>query len=280
MKTILVCTDYSPAARSAASYAVALADCLKARIVLLHAFLPEPAIVTDPAVITSEEDLRKLNEHQLMHEVTRLHAPAALQLSTVSWQGDAVDAIMNVARTWNADLIIMGMKASGKNIRKVLGSTVTSVVRISNVPVLIVPENTPFEKPTAVALAWESDAAADTNPALLEELRTIGDVFDAAVYLVHVSKNVYKAAYAVLNRPFRLQRLLWPLETELKNLHGKDLAKVLTDFVQENDVKMLVMLPRKHSLLERLFMASNTRHLIFEATVPILVLPGIKKGDY
>lgn len=276
MKTILACTDYSSAARNAASYAVAMAVSLKARLVLVNAFLPEPAIVTDPAVITSREDLRKLNESQLTHEVARLHAPPALQISSVSLQGNAVNAIMSVAKAWKADLIITGMKSSGKNIRRVLGSTVTSLVRTSKVPVLVVPEGTSFEKPSSIALAWESDADVDTNAALLEQLKLIGDAFGSAVYLVHVSRNAYKAAFAVLNRPFRLQQLLWPLKPELENLHGKDLAAVLSGFVSENDIKLLALLPQKHSMLERLFMVSATREMIFESTVPVLVLPGIE----
>lgn len=281
MKTILVCTDYSTAARNAASYAVALALSLKARLVMFHAYLPEPVVVTDPAII-SKEDLRKLNESQLTHEVARLHAPQDLQISTVSWQGNAVDSIISVAKSWNADLVVAGMKSSGKNMRRVLGSTVTSLARLFSIPMIIVPENTPFEQPAAIALAWELDAAAETDKdkSLLEILRTIGEVFGSAVYLVHVSKNVYKAAFAVLNKPFRLQRLLWPLNTELENLHGKDLAVVLRDFIVEHEINMLALLPQKHSLLERLFMVSATRELIFETTVPILLLPGVAASSF
>lgn len=278
MKTILVCTDFSPAARNACSYAASLADSLKARLVLMNAWQLEPVVVTDATtVIASADDMRQLNEDQLKHEVIRLHAPHDLQVVTNSREGFPVNTILQAAEDWHATIIVTGMKASGKNIRRVFGSTVSGLVHKSNIPVIVVPEFASFQKPANIALAWQSDAAPDSDPAMLGALHMIGERFNSAIYLVHVSKNKYKEAFAVLNKPFRLQRMLKELQTELENIHGKDLGNVLSEFIWDNDIQMLALLPHKQSLLDWLFIASDTRKLVFESTVPILVLPGIKQ---
>lgn len=275
MRTIIACTDFSPAARSAMFYAAALADSLKARLVLVSAYLPEPVIITDTAIIATTEDLHKVNEDQLKHEVSILHAPHDLPVVIHSREGNAVDMILEAAENWHAGMIVTGMKISGKNMRRIFGSTVTELVRKSKWPVIVVPENASFEKPSTIALAWESDIVKDTDPVLLSALQLLGDTFHASLFLVHVSRNEYKEAFAVLNRPFKLQSMLKTLQPELENIHGKDLAKVLGEFIWENEVKMLALIPHKHSLLERMFLASSTKKLVFESAVPVLVLPGI-----
>ena len=245
---------------------------------MLSAYQLEPVIVTDiSTVVATVDDLRKLNEEQLKHEVTRLHAPLNLQVVTNSREGFPVNTILQAAEEWQASIIVAGMKATGKNIRRVFGSTVTGLVHKSHIPLIVVPENTSFEKPSNIALAWQSDAAPETDPALLEILRVIGEKFNSAVYLVHVSKNIYKEAFAVLNKPFRLQRMLKELQPALENVHGRDLGKILSEFVWENDIQMLALMPHKQSLLNWMFIASDTRKLLFESTVPILVLPGIRQ---
>ncbi|WP_127127436.1 universal stress protein [Pseudoflavitalea rhizosphaerae] len=277
MKTILVCTDFSPAARNACSYAASLADSLKARLVLINAWQLEPVVVTDISrVIVPADEMRQRNEDLLKQEMVRLHALRDLQVVTSSREGFPVQTILQAVEEWDAGIIVTGMKAAGKNIRRVFGSTVTGLVHKSNIPVIVVPEHASFQQPSNIALAWQSDAASDTDPALLEVLQMIGEKFHSAIYLVHVSKNKYREAFAVLNKPFRLQRMLKELQPELENIHGKDLGKVLSEFVRENDIQMLALMPHKQNLLDWLFMASDTRKLVFESIVPILVLPGIK----
>lgn len=274
MKTILVCTDFSPAARNASFYAAQLARALNARMVMVNAFQPESVVLTEIPVIIGSERIHEIADKELKHEVARLQPAPGLQMITHSQEGFPIDVILNAADEFEADIIVAGSKATGKNIRRVFGSTVTGLARRTKRPLIVVPEHISFVNPSHIALAWESDASLETDPHLLDAIKEIADRFDSSVYLVHVSKNVYKEAFAVLNRPFRLQRLLYSLAPEVKNIHGKDLGNALNEFIKDNNVDMLAMLPHKHSLLERFFMASATRELVFESSIPVLVLPG------
>ena len=46
------------------------------------------------------------------------------------------------------------------------------------------------------------------------------------------------------------------------------------EFVLQYKVDMLVLLPHRHSVIENLVKSSITRKLIFDAYLPLLLLPG------
>lgn len=60
----------------------------------------------------------------------------AVQTTVLS--GEAYVEIIRYARRVNADLVVLGRVGAGRSIRKVLGTTAARVVRMSDVPVLLV----------------------------------------------------------------------------------------------------------------------------------------------
>jgi nucleotide-binding universal stress UspA family protein len=64
-------------------------------------------------------------------------------------EGDPAETILNSAREWNADLIVIGSDSRGRLAHFLLGSTADSVIRKASCPVLSV---------RAAALVREEDA--------------------------------------------------------------------------------------------------------------------------
>jgi nucleotide-binding universal stress UspA family protein len=58
-------------------------------------------------------------------------------------RGDAAPAILSAARQVGADLIVMGTRGRGALARALLGSTTTTVLRDTTVPVMVVPPAMP-----------------------------------------------------------------------------------------------------------------------------------------
>ena len=54
-------------------------------------------------------------------------------------EGKPSKEIVNIANTWNADLIVMGTQGKSGLKRLLMGSTAENTLRLSNVPILIVP---------------------------------------------------------------------------------------------------------------------------------------------
>lgn len=275
MKTIFVATDFSPAAHNACMHGAELARAFNARMILFSAYQQVPVAVTEtPAIITSE-DMQKLVREQLEMEVHEIKRSAPVTIETVCNEGFATDSILQAAKEHKADLIITGMKGSGKGIRKVLGSTVTALMRKTTIPLMVVPEEAPYKRLDTIALANESDAEPDTDPHLLDSLREIGERFQSKLYLVRIAKNKFREMYEVFNRPFRLTRMVRTLDPVYESMEGKDIPQALNAFIDFYHINMLAMLPHKHSLLERLFTRSATNSMVFEIHIPLLILPDL-----
>ncbi len=272
MKTILVATDFSDAAHNASLYATELAKAFNARVVLFNAYDQVPVPVSEIPVLTIEE-MGIRAERKLKNEKQLLTARNWLPIETLSKPGIASQSILQAVKEANADIIIAGMKNTGTAIRRFFGSTVTALAKKLPVPLLIVPEGIPFIKISTIALANESDVDPDSDPHLLDALREIGERFHSKLYLVRVAKNRFREAYEVLNRPFKINKMVRTLDPVYECIEGKDIPEALNDFIEAYNINLLALLPHQHKLLERWFYSSITRSMIFESQIPLLIIP-------
>jgi nucleotide-binding universal stress UspA family protein len=73
-------------------------------------------------------------------EALALHGPGSERVSAAVTFGDAPDAILALAETVDAELIVMGRRGAGALRAAVLGSTVSTVLQGAHCPVLVVSE--------------------------------------------------------------------------------------------------------------------------------------------
>jgi len=272
MKTILIATDFSVAAYNAALYAAELAKAFNARLILFNAYEQAPLPVSEIPVLTSE-DMGTRAKRGLQNEKQLLTKGNGLRVETSSRPGLAASCILQAIEENKADIIIAGMKKNDQAVRRFFGSTVTALLKKLSVPLLVVPEDATFRNISAIALAIESDAAPDSDPHLLDILRETGERFHSKLYLVRVVKNRFQEAYEVLNRPFKINKMVRTLDPVYECIEGKDVPQALTEFTEAYHIDLLALLRPQHTLLERWFIKSTTRAVIFESPVPLLILP-------
>ena len=141
---LLVPTDFSPTSEIALQYAIDIAPA-GASLHVLHvvdeagqlAAYPEGMYVDLPAL---QADLVAEAELQLAALMTRV-APNDLNVTTEAVIGRPVTRIVGVAKSRNADLIVMGTHGRGALAHLMLGSVAERVVRSAQCPVLTVRDN-------------------------------------------------------------------------------------------------------------------------------------------
>ena len=272
MKTILVATDFSTAAHNASLYAVELARAFNARIILCNVFQQVPVPVSEIPVITMEEMAVRV-ERQLKEEKKLLSEGNDVPIELFFKPGIADRIILKAVTEKGADIIIAGMKKDNVTIRHIFGSTVTQLVKNLEVPMLVVPEEITYTSISTIALANENDVAPDSDARLLDTLRLLGERFHSKLYLVRIAKDRFHEAYEVLNRPFKISRMVKTLDPIYECIVGKDVPEALKDFTSGYKINLLALLTHKHDFWERLFIKSTTRAMIFETPVPLLILP-------
>ena len=141
-KTIVVGTDGSPTADGAVATAASLAQSWGAKLHLVTAFKQSksevpagsarsPATDTTAGVTTHQEAANEVSERALSSWAKGLEA------ETHAVNGDAVSAILDVAKAVDADLVVVGSKGM-HGARRVLGSVPNSVSHSAPCAVLIV----------------------------------------------------------------------------------------------------------------------------------------------
>ncbi|HUJ82331.1 MAG TPA: universal stress protein [Candidatus Acidoferrales bacterium] len=137
-KQILIAVDDSEFAAQAVDVAVGLAKPLKAKIGFVHVFNPSVgpgttwSVPADRVMEMSEQAARRVLSGFQERAATRSKVPEFLE------SGDPASKIVDVAKSWPADLIVMGSHGRGKIGGLLLGSVSQGVLSHAPCPVLVV----------------------------------------------------------------------------------------------------------------------------------------------
>lgn len=176
---IVCATDFSPRANAAARVAGTLARLSGGSVELLHIADPLRGEFFGPLGSTGEfqESIRREAEEGLVAgaaELTRTGVSVTTQLI----EGSVDTAILDRARTIDADLIVMGAKGRSAVARYFLGSGADRTVRRTDRPVLIVPpgvESLPVDigrsRPLRLVVALDGRVAGEAAIGFARTLR-------------------------------------------------------------------------------------------------------------
>ena len=142
--SILVGTDGSDTATTAVRYAIDLARELGARLQMVSAYEPVPAERLVKEGLEAPKDLEwTVNPREdvlaLLEDASNeARGVGVAEVQTFARQGDAADAILDVAEEQRTDLIVVGNKGMTGDKRFLLGSVPNKVSHHAPCSVLIV----------------------------------------------------------------------------------------------------------------------------------------------
>jgi nucleotide-binding universal stress UspA family protein len=274
---ILAPTDFSPAANNALNYAVGLAKEIGAKLYVLHAYrIPAVADTAYPiggmypeGMVDMEDVQKEINAEMEKIKTDYLYSPD-LKFETITESGFAQESILEYVDKLDIDLIVMGTRGSNA-LQELFGSTTSHIINNTKVPILVIPREVSFEKVDNIVLA--TDYKKSHKPETYDMLLTMVDIFHADVDVLHVRQEVSKMSGDELDAGEELDRILKKTRHSYHyNLENENVNEGIEKFLQDHQSSMLAMVPRKHSLIDRLIHGSKTQHMIFHTQKPLLVL--------
>lgn len=273
MKTILIATDYSPAADNALEYAAALARYSRARLVIFNAFqLPPPTSTASMAVpgINKQLTENRARLQSLASRVSQFHGIETEWVTNISY---VEEELGKQAERHMADLVVMGMKGESLD-RRLFGSATTSVIGRAKYPVLVVPENISFNGIARILFAC--DYKYLTGNSKLRFLKNLSRDFNAQVQVFHVDKPV-EAVMAGNSTPgpvnTNMEQLLRNVQHSYRDLEEEDVIRGIEQGIHDFNADLLVMVPHRPGFWDMIFNKSNTRKMALRTPVPLLALP-------
>lgn len=271
MNTILVPTDYSTSAENATEYAIDLATQLGSKIILFHAYhLPIIAAEVPTPLVFDYEHIEKENLNRIQkakNDIVFKHP--TLRIDYELGVGFSGDEIISMAETKKPDLIVMGLRGMSAAEEFLIGSTSATIVRKANCPVLIVPEKARFIKLDTVVFACDYNEEF-IDEVSWEKVKNFLKKFNSKVYVLTIVKP--GELIHQVNASSKIKYHLDDIQHSLHFLQSDDVTEGIANFSKEKKADMLIMLPKRHNALGRIFHRSNTKKMIFHTDIPVLTV--------
>lgn len=148
-KRLLVAVDGSRQADWATDVAVRLARDLDASVRLVYVEPVHPMDYGELCYVFDHLQETRLQAAEAILRVAQSRFGDGTDVTSIQRGGDTATEIVNTARRWGADFIIMGTRGRGRLARFTLGSTAESVIRLATCPVITVSHAPPLRSARA-----------------------------------------------------------------------------------------------------------------------------------
>ena len=276
MKSILLPTDFLPASYNAAQYAIAFAKQFNSTEIILYnsymAILPDNP-ETANFIIPDAEELRSISDEGLKKFKSTMENEntAGIEFKTISDYNTIKNGIIDTGKEQNVELIIMYVSTIKDKIDEVLiGSTALSVAKESEIPVLILPEEVSFKHINRILFACDLKKVRETTP--VDSIKKILDVTKASLFVLHVEADANDFKGNLAAETLTLDDLLGGYNPEYVYAEDKDFNHAINRFVTNNNIDLVITIPKKHGWFEGIFKHSHTKDLAFHTQVPLLAI--------
>jgi len=271
MKTIIVPTEFTAASQDAVQFAVDMALHIHATILLLHVYqvpvviseVPVSPLTTDEIKNTSEEKLAELKE-----EIDK-KVSFKINVITEARPGNIADELHVVCKTFKPFAVVMGNCQSGKLERMLFGSAALSAIHHLETPVLIIPPGARFKPVQKIGLAY--DFRHFVPDAQQKEIRSIVNEFNAELHILNVDHNMHGKPENRENT-FLLHRTIADLNPQYHFIDRESIEEGLSELVEQHNIDFMIIIPRKHKLMEALFRKSHSDQMTLHTHIPLMAI--------
>jgi nucleotide-binding universal stress UspA family protein len=271
MKTIIVPTDYSPAATNAVNYAADMALAIKADLVLVHVYQIPIAVGDMPLALVSVEEMQKSEEERialLKADVEHITS-GKINVTTETRLGSIIDELENICNSTKPFAIIMGTTGLSAIERTLYGSTTLSVIKHLTRPVICVPKGKEYGAGIKkIGFACDLQDVEDFTP--FEQITHFVKELNAELHILNVEHQEPKPDHA--EQTAILGTAISEMNPQFHFIDHKDIEDGINEFAEENNLDLVIAIPKKHKLLEKLFKPSSTKQLVFESHIPVMCI--------
>lgn len=279
MKKILVPTDFSPTAERAFLYAIDLAKRSGAAVVLYHVYEPLESEFIDNLTRKRLYNEQMGQELQLQLErLCRKLVPedSAVEVLPVLGRSPLIDNVLGYSEHHAIDLICMGTQGAGGLKRVLVGSNAANIIRQSDIPVLLIPEKFDWKVPEQII--YFTDCLAPDRAAF-DSVIGLANLYGASITVAHFIRGTagttdlenesgfFKAYAQQLTADYPVQ----PIRFEL--IKTTSIVMALEQLHLQLPYDLLVMVRREKHFLQRLFVESFTKNMLYTSSQPLLVIP-------
>lgn len=270
---ILVPVGFSEQSLAALKQACLIAKIKKSEVTILSV-IEEQSKISSLLIDNPIEDIRNKVKDKL-DEISELHSSKfSVKVDSVVASGKIYEQIVEVSSMINANLIVMGTNGSPKGvIKKFIGSNAERVVRLSNIPVITIKENTSTENFDNIILPL--DLGKETKEKVTFAIE-YARYWNSTIRIVSVFlkdntnekniliKNLNQVSNFISNAGVKCTSEL--IEGEKK----QSLGDFVINYEKKFDSDLIIIMTKKEELALSNNLSVTARYIIHNSKIPVM----------
>ena len=289
---ILIPVDFSDYSIKACRIAFNLARELNAKVKIMHVYFnpyyPTALPMAEAFAYQGKEEkefqniIEKVKENiqklcNLIDQKISTGEFPAVNYSYVLREGLPEEEIVTFTKEYKPTLILMGTRGKDQKDADLIGSVTAEVIEMTHVPLIAIPENTPFTDMNEVKRIAFLTNFSQRDLVSFDLLAKIFAPFDnIRISITHISmkkgdqwdeiklegiKSYFSRQYPNLNLDYKL-------------IDTNDMLKSLDEYIKDDGIQILSLTTSKRNIFARMFSPSISRKMLFHSDTPLLVLRG------
>ena len=262
MNHILVPIGSKENASNTLQYAIDFAKEIGAKVFVFRAY----KVLSKAGTFININDILERETNLYIQTMISSVDTKGVDVKMISAKGGTVESINSVHEELGIDLIVVGPRSNSIKEEVFLGSTSGSIVKQTEIPVLIVPAHYKFS-PFKVALtAFKSGILEQQD--VLTPLQEIKSLFKTKINLLLVKTPEYKEEDLVVDASLKALQNTFSTSENVTTFQG-----VLEHF-QSNNPDLLCVFRRKKGFFQKLWEKNTVLKSEFHCSIPLLILSG------
>lgn len=270
---ILVPVGFSEQSLAALKQACLIAKIKKSEVIILSV-IEEQSKISGLLIDNPFEEIRSKVKDKL-DEISEMHSSKfSVKIDSMVASGKIYEQIVEVSSMINASLIVMGTNGSPKGvIKKFIGSNAERVVRLSNIPVITIKENTSTENFDNIILPL--DLGKETKEKVTFAIE-YARYWNSTIRIVSVFlkdntnekniliKNLNQVSNFISNAGVKCTSEL--IEGEKK----QSLGDFVINYEKKFDSDLIIIMTKKEELALSNNLSVTARYIIHNSKIPVM----------
>lgn len=271
MNTLLIPTDFSTVADNALKYAIDMATQYQLDLTLFHVVQLSAPAMANMVYVDTMTDLAQHAEERMADKCKALKAEYPnLNFKYKVETGLLLDSLEATCQDLKPIAVVMGITGDGTGVDKIIGSNAILAMHSLTNPLIVVPKNGYFRTVSKLCFACDLKDVAASTPLLA--IKAFAKLFNAEVHILNIDYHNRYYSPNTQNEIEVLNLMFDEVEHKFHFIENESVQDALNDFIDRNDMDLLIMLPKKHTFFESLFRRSQTKEMLYHSHIPILAL--------
>jgi nucleotide-binding universal stress UspA family protein len=289
IKKILIPVDFSEYSLYACELGFSYAHDIGAQIDIIHAFYtfqipisPLPLDFGGNSPIINEVEFMQIQKKE-QEDLDKFAVLIKEKISTGQWpevpyncflkNGLPEAEIISCGNETKPEMVIMGTRGKSRKDADLIGSVTAEVIEKVKVPLLAIPENTPFRNLSQVKKVAFGTSFEEKDLVAFDNLFRLLKSYPIEYYLFHLThqSNVWnEIKLAGIKDYFQQQYPDLPIHYRIIN--SEDLESNIEKFVRDETIDIISLATYKRNFFARMFSPGIARKMLFHTDTPLLAL--------